>query len=337
MEKKTPLTSAEIAMLWTAYMNDSMSKCVLGYMITHASEAEIGAALQLAIDLSTSHLQYLEPLFKEEKMAVPNGFGGGDVNPDAPSLFSDTFCLAYINHMAKAGMLAYSGMLAMCARNDIRKFFTEGLAETASLYNMTTNLMLEKGIYIRAPYISYPHETDYVDTKKYLSGLNPFATKRPLNAVEISHLTLNIQTNSIGLQIAAAFAQTARLKEVQEFMLRGKEISQKHVGIFTKTLLESNIQAVGSPNIAVYDTTKQIFSDKLMMFHMSLLSATGSGNYATAGVASQRTDVAASYQRLAVEIALYAKSGADIMIKHGWLEQPPGTTDRDALAKKGTP
>jgi hypothetical protein len=337
MEKNTPLTSAEIAMLWTTYMNDSMSICVIGYMKKHVAEDDIGTELQFAFDLSTSHLEYLVQLFGKEEMAVPNGFSSSDVNPDAPKLFSDTFCLAYINHMAKAGMLAYSGMLSMSTRSDIRKFFTEGLAETAALYNKTTTLMLEKGIYIRAPYISYPHETDYVDTKKYLSGLNPFVTKRPLNAVEISHLFMNIQTNSIGLQVTAAFAQSARLKEVQEFMLRGKEISQKHVSIFTKTLLDSNIQAVGSPNIAIYDTTMQVFSDKLMMFHMALLSSTGSGNYATAAAASQRSDVAANYERLAVEIALFAKSGADIMIQHGWLEQPPGTTDRDALAKKGTP
>ena len=32
-EHQTQLTSAEIALIWTAYMNDSMSKCMLGYFL----------------------------------------------------------------------------------------------------------------------------------------------------------------------------------------------------------------------------------------------------------------------------------------------------------------
>lgn len=70
------------------------------------------------------------------------------------------------------------------------------------------------------------------------------------------------------------------------------------------------------------------------MFHMSLLTAEGIGNYATASAASQRSDLAMNYERLSFEVAQYAKSGADIMIKNGWLEQPPGTKDKVQLAKK---
>jgi hypothetical protein len=33
------------------------------------------------------------------------------------------------------------------------------------------------------------------------------------------------------------------------------------------------------------------------------------------------------------EIALYAEDGANIMIKHGWLEEPPQMQDRNQLTK----
>lgn len=33
-ENHTKLTPAEIACIWTGHMNDSMSKCVLGYFLT---------------------------------------------------------------------------------------------------------------------------------------------------------------------------------------------------------------------------------------------------------------------------------------------------------------
>ena len=99
-------------------------------------------------------------------------------------------------------------------------------------------------------------------------------------------------------------------------------------------LLDDNIEAPNLPDVAISNSTSQTFSDKLLMFHMSLLSASGTGNYATAAAASQRMDLAVNYERLSVEIAQYAKSGADIMIKNNWMEQPPGTKDRTELAKK---
>jgi hypothetical protein len=327
------LTAAEIAVLWTAYLNDSMSKSVLSFMLNYIEDPEIKTGVQYAYDISDNHLNILEALFQKEQYAQPNAFTEKDVNMSAPRLYSDTFCLTYVNHMAKAGMLAFSGFLSMSVRSDIRNYFSKGLNEICNLYNNTIEIAISKGFYISPPIISVPKETDYIDSKKYLGGLNPFSNKRPLNAIEISHLFMNIQTNSIGSKIALSFAQTSPTKEVQEFMLRGKDISNKHIKLFTSVLVESDISAPGSPDLCISESTTQTFSDKLIMFHMSLLSAAGTGNYAAAAAASQRSDLAINYERLSFEIAEYAKSGADIMIQNSWLEQPPGTKDREKLAK----
>ncbi|WP_188456904.1 DUF3231 family protein [Virgibacillus oceani] len=330
----THLTSSEIASLWTAYMNDSMSRLVLNFMLKYMEDPEIKSVVQTAYDISVTHLEELEHIFDKESFAIPNGFSDRDVNMDAPWLFSDIFCLTYVNQMAKVGMLGYSGFLAMCAREDIRKYFTQGLSLTAELYNQSADTALAKGIFSRHPYIEVPKETDYVNDKSYFNGLNPFSEKRPLNTVEISHLYMNILTNSMGIKLCLAFAQTSPAKEIQEYMLRGKEISQKHIKIFSQTLLDNDIQTPRLPDISVSESTTQTFSDKLLMFHMSLIASAGIGNYAAAGSASQRTDLVVNYERLSFETAKYAKKGADIMINNGWLEQPPGTKDRNKLARK---
>lgn len=136
-------------------------------------------------------------------------------------------------------------------------------------------------------------------------------------------------TNALGIKLCLAFAQTSPLKEIQDFMLRGKEISQKHIKIFADILLKDDIETPQLPDAAVSNSTTQTFSDKLMMFHMTLLTAAGIGNYATAGAASQRSDLILNYERLSVEVTRLAKSGSDIMIQHSWLEQPPGTKNRE--------
>lgn len=332
-EKKIRLTSGEIASLWTSFMNDSMSKCVLGYMLKHIEDPDIKPAIQLSYDISSSHLEQLVSIFEKEQYAIPNGFTEQDVNINAPWLFTDTFCLTYVNHMAKVGMLGYGGFVAMSYREDVCNYFSLGLNEITNLYNQSLKIALLKGINGRHPYIEVPKETDYVDSKKYYSGLNPFSDKRPLNAIEISYLYMNILTNSMGVKLSLAFAQTSPSKDVQDFMLRAKEISQKHIKIFVDTLLKGDIEAPQVPDVAVSDSTTQTFSDKLLMFHMSLISAAGIGNYATASAASQRLDLAFNYERLSLEVTRLAKSGADIMIANNWLEQPPGTKDREKLAR----
>lgn len=328
------LTSSEIASVWTAYMNDSMSYCILTYMVNHIQDEDILPVMQFAFDLSSQHIDFLHNFFVTEQYAVPNGFNEKDVNTNAPWLFTDTFCLTYVTQMAKVGLLAYSGFIAMSVREDIRTYFTEGLTQTSKLYNQATAVAVQKGIVARHPYIEVPKETDYVDKKSYLSGLNPFNSKRPLNAVEISHLYMNTLTNNMGVKLCLAFAQTSPSKEVQQFMLRGKDISQKHIQIFNKILLDDDIETPNLPDLAISNSTTPTFSDKLLMFHMSLLSASGIGNYATAAAASQRSDLSINYERLSLEISKFAKSGVDIMLKHEWLEQPPGTKDRERLARK---
>lgn len=332
-ENKIYLTASEIGALWTEYMNDCMSKQILGFMLKSIEDAEIKEDVQYAYDLSAKHIETLESIFESENFAIPDGFNEQDVNMDAPWLFTDTFCITYVNHMARVGMIAYSGFVAVSYRDDIVSHYSEGLTAVNNLYKQSLTTALRKGINARHPYIEVPKEIDFVDSKKYLSGLNPFNEKRPLNAVEISHLYLNIMTNSLGFKLCLAFAQTSPSKEVQDFMLRGKEVSQKHNKLFADVLLKNDLESPHMPDVGISDSTTQTFSDKLMMFHMSLLMSTGIGNYAAAASASQRSDLTLNYERLSFEVSRLAKSGADIMIKNNYLEQPPGTQNREKLAR----
>lgn len=335
-EHHTQLTSAEIASIWTAYMNDSMSKCVLSYFFKIVEDKDIRPITELANNLSTTHLEKLIQIFQDENLPLPTGFTNEDVNLNAPRLYTDSFILQYIAHMAKVGMIAYSGFISMCARKDLKTYFMAGLQETSDLFDKSTDVLLSKGLYIRSPYIPYPTKTDYVDSKKYLSGYSLFSKQRPLNAIEISHLYMNNLTNHIGSKLSLSFAQISPNEKIQKWMLRGRDISQKHMKIFTSTLLSNDIQSPISSDVSITNSTTPPFSDKLAMYHMGLLSAAGTGNYAMSAAASQRTDLVLNYERLSLEVAQYAKDGADIMIRNEWMEQPPTTVDKEQLTKKKT-
>jgi len=332
-EQNINLTSSEIGSLWTGYMQDSLSKQLLAFMMQYIVDPDIKSVVQHSYNLSSTHLETLESIFEAEQYAVPNGFTEHDVNMNAPWLFTDLFCLTYVNHMARIGMPSHSEMAAVSYRKDIRNYFLQCLSEVSNLYDQSLEISLVKGVSPRHPYMEVPKETDYIDSKKYMSGLNPFSEKRPLNAIEISHLYFSVISHTIGTKLCLAFAQTSSSKEIQDFMLRAKEITQKHRKLFEDNLLEDNIEKPNLPDINISDSTTQTFSDKAMMFQASLLAATGMGSYGMAAAASQRSDLAMNYSRLSMEISRLAKSGADIMIKHNWLEQPPGVKDKEKLAR----
>ncbi|MFJ8234283.1 DUF3231 family protein [Ureibacillus sp. NPDC094379] len=327
------LTASEIASLWTTYLNVSMVKQIVGYLLKHLQDSDIKPLMQTAYDVATRHLEELESIFEKEHFAKPNGFSEEDVNMDAPYLFTDIFSLNYLSHMARVAMATYSGFLGISYKKEIRDSYTLALSKVTQIFNQAQDIALAKGITSRPPYIEVPQETDYVDSKKYFSGLNPFSEKRPLNAIEITHLYMNVVNNVIGAKLSIAFAQTSPTKEVQEFMVRANEIAEKHIKVFTDIMMKEEIITPNTPDVSLSNSTTKTFSDRLMMFQMALLSATGIGNYAASASVSQRSDLAMNYERLSAEIAKLAKSGADLMIQNEWMEQPPGIKDRGKLIK----
>jgi len=332
-DKKVNLTSAEIGTLWSSYQSYNMQFYILQFMLKYIEDQDIHSVVKYGYDISAKNLEKLQVVLEQEEFVEPVGFSEDDVHMNAPWLFTDMFCLTYVNFMAKVGLATYSAALTMCNRKDIREYFTTAVKETGELFNQSMDIALNKGISARHPYIEVPKETDFVDSKNYYNGLNPFSEKRPLNAIEMSHLYANVLSNAVGMKLCLAFAQTSPSKEVQEYMLRLKEVSKKHSKIFTDKLLKEDIEVPQLPDVGVSGSTTQTFSDKMIMFQMTIVISTGIGNYATAAAASQRTDLAVDYERLSLEVARLAKTGSDIMIKHNWLEQPPGTFNRDQLAK----
>ena len=59
----------------------------------------------------------------------------------------------------------------------------------------------------------------------------------------------------------------------------------------------------------VLNTTESIFSDKLIMFHVSAMVSAGIGNYGMALAASLRRDLGLQYMSMIPEVVLYAEMG----------------------------
>ncbi len=329
-EHHPQLTSAEMGSLWSQYMSDSMAICVLSYFLEITEDHETKNLVAYALSLSLKHVKRIKETFIKENFPIPYGFTQDDVKLDAPRLFSDSFILQYIKNMAVLGMAAAGVATGLTTRTDVNEFFTEYSASATELNNRAKDLLLLKGIYVRPPYIPNPNHVDFVEKQNFLTGF--FGDRRPLNAIEITHLFNNTQTNIIGRALLIGFTQVAQSKEVREVLMRGVEMAKKHVDIFSTVLIDENIPAAMTWDYGATDTTVPPFSDKLILFHTTALIAAGIGNYGAAMAASPRRDLGSHYYRLFLEITQYAEDCANLMIKNGWLEQPPLAPNYKALS-----
>lgn len=331
MEDKTNirLTAAEMSSLWTQYINDTLAVCVNSYFLKKVEDEEARPIVEWTLDTAKENISIMQELFRREDFPIPIGFTEQDVNIQAPRLFSDTFFLMYLRHMSTLALSASSMSLRLATRPDVVSFHKRVLNKGVDLQDKTRDLMLKQGTYIRPPYISTPDKVDFVEKQHFLAGF--FGKRRSLTSVEISHLFFNIETNSVGKALITGFAQTAQNDEVKQFFSRGKQLSKKYVETFGNFLMKEDLPVPMGWDSAVLDTTTNIFSDKLMMYHVSAMIAAGIGNFGISLAASPRRDLGLKYASLIPEISLYAEDGANIMIKHGWMEEPPQTDDRNQL------
>jgi hypothetical protein len=331
--KQIGLTAGEIGQLWLQYLNDSSSMCVLTFFLEKVEDMEIKPILEFALELSKSHIQKITAILTEEKNIVPYGFSiKEDVDLTAPRLYSDSFVLNFLNQMSKVGLTTYSGSVGTSVRSDIKSYYMDCLTETMQLYDKSTELLLSKGLFIRSPSLPNLEEVQFV--KKQWFMLDVFGERRPLVAAEVENLFANLQRNALGVAALTGFSQVAKDKDVKQFFLKGLEIGNKHIKLFRGKLEESKLPAPMGWDSEITDSTSHTFSDKLMMFFTSGLISLSIGYYGTAVSQSPRGDICAMYNRLSMEVQMYSEDGANIMIKNGWLEQPPMAFDRDELIRK---
>ncbi|MGP4108638.1 DUF3231 family protein [Virgibacillus sp. L01] len=326
MTTQANLTSSEIANLWSAYNDNSATIIKMKYVLAIMEDNEIRPIIEKTLQFAEQNIVQIKQIYQKEDHAIPKGFTDADVDLTAPRLFADSFFLVFLQNKSTMNLTSYTMGLTHSTRSDIRDFFTQCIDTSEQIYNETTDLLLSKGIYARSPFIPIPKTADTVEKQNFLTGW--LGNRRPLTAIEIDQLFFNIQRNAVGHALLIGFSQVAKAKEVREYMRRGADIAEKHIKVLNSVLTEEDLPAsmIWSSNIE--ETTVSPFSDKLLMFEVSGTTQAGVGYYGQSLAAAQRRDLGSHYMRVLTETLEYGEDGANITIKHAWLEEPPQAVDR---------
>ena len=210
------LTAPEIANLWSQYQGDTLAICVYKYMLQIVEDESIRPILVSSLKLAESHIPKIKAYFSQEKFPIPHGFTEDDVDLTAPRLFSDEFCLTYTYLMTVNGLMGYSAAITTNMRRDIRDYFVQCQMDTLELFNTSLDLLMDKGIVSRAPFINPTENYEFIEKKSFIQGF--FRGSRPLNCTEISNIYWVYKKIQTSKSITIAFAQVAKSLEVKKFL-----------------------------------------------------------------------------------------------------------------------
>jgi hypothetical protein len=180
--------------------------------------------------------------------------------------------------------------------------------------------------------IPSPEKVDFVERQGFLTGW--FGEQRTLLGTEIAHIYLNLTNNALGKALLMGFAQVAQSEKVRSHMKRGYQLAAKQIEILQSIMNKEHLLSPMTWDTDVMDSTDPPFSDKLMMYHTSVLSAAGIANYGGGMSISLRRDLFTLYTRLMAETGQFAEDGVNLMIDYGWLEEQPQADNREVLSQK---
>ncbi|SHH14393.1 DUF3231 family protein [Desulfosporosinus lacus] len=324
-------TSSEIASLWVSYFAESQSICFLKSFVANSKDPDIHSVLQLALDVSSQRVKNMKDIYSSINHPIPEAFSDKDVDVNARQLFAESFTLSYTRLMHRFVLIDYANALTISSRPDFRNYFFECIDKSQEIVQKATDILLAKGLSIKHPHIVIPDRVDFVHDKKYF-GTNIgmlIGDKRPLNALEISHIFSTMETKKLLRILNIGLKQVAKSEKVKDYLDEALRIGDKQLKVLGSLLADVDIPHPSVADILITGSKESPISDKLILSHVSVVTAFIIVEYGFALIHSARIDLGAIFGDFITELLRFAKNGADLMIEAGWLERIPETINHE--------
>lgn len=324
------LTSAELGSIWETYVNDTIVECVMTHFLETAEDPDARSLIEMTLETARSHLETIGAVFVKENLPTPEGFKiEKHVQKGALRLFTDTFYLDYIYNMSKVAMGSHTYGMGMAARTDIIDIFRSFQQDAGRILVKTREVMLQKGIFVRPPYIDYPEKQELIEDQGFLAGY--FSRNRPLLAGEVAHLFAVGINNEIGRVSMLGFAQVAKEEELRGYFKRGIKMCNSIMNDVRDFMEDNYLPTPSLWDEKVTGSKTAPFSDHLMLAMAAALSAISIGIYGTALSMSSRRDLGTFYSNCIMKAGAYGEDGMNLIIERRWAEKPPQTLNRKKL------
>ena len=332
-QAKIKISSSELGTLWMTYASISAKLMLFDLFKSKTIDKDAKDILSSFITDIQNIKSDITNIFNNEGVAIPMAFSEQDLLREAPPLFDDIFNIMFLRQMMKIRLGTSAVFIAISYMKETHDIFKVASDIADKYYVITTNYLLGKGVLAKPPSVTMPKHVEFIEDKNYISGFNFLSDKRSLNTIEVGYINEAIENNILGMQLMTGFAQVATESDVKKYFIEGKELSKKFITQLSSILLQSDIQPPSTWAGKATDSIKSPFSDKLMMFFISLISSSALGFNALGTSFSMRSDLHIKLALIVKDTFSYSKKGGKILIKHKWMEEPPQMEDRNQLTK----
>ncbi|MGG7619339.1 DUF3231 family protein [Bacillus coreaensis] len=319
--KNNHLPSSELANLWKVYMIENLLIPYKLPMINTCQDEKIKSILLFALDISKKATEKIRKVYQLESHPLPTGFTKEDVNTEAPALFTDNFYLLYIHEMGKLGFRLIPQAVESTESKDVLDILYSIITDYKVLYERTSQLLFEKKLFPQSPKLPIPKATDIINDQSYLTGW--LGSKRPLNAEEILKIHSTAHRNALSKALLTGFSKVVKDPDVKKYIERGIKNTNQILGEIQQLLINENLNLTTTYDEEVLNSTISPYSDKLILVHVAQMGAGSIGIYGSDLASVFRRDIGMKYIKFISEALLYSEDGMNLLIKKGWLEEPP--------------
>jgi hypothetical protein len=323
------LSAAEMGRLWEMYLYNSGAKCQLQYFVTKAQDPEIRGVLEYALQTMTTRLNKITQMFNTVGFPIPHGFTDEDVEQNAKRLFSDTFMLNHIRGLVNFELVESLIGLTRAIRADVKEYYNACNDESQDLLKRADEVLLRKGIFAKPPYIPVPDRVEYVYQDTFFGGL--IGDKRPINALEVTHVYTRLQTKMLERALILGFSQVVQSQKVKKLLSKGKQMLDEHIDGWSKLLQDEDLPLPMTWEHEISNSSESPFSDKHIMFNILTMMRNSVTLQGISLANCIRADIVTAFAGSIVKLQAYSKDILDLMINSGWLEKIPQTTDRKEI------
>ncbi|WP_100404682.1 DUF3231 family protein [Bacillus solitudinis] len=315
------LTPSEITNLWNSYLTNTMTQWVTRYFIAKTQDEELHTILEYAEEIAVTEVNKAKTFLEEANHPLPQKFDKEDVDVNSPAVCTDNFSLFIKYNLTQIASIGYSLSLNTSTRKDIRSFYQECIKNSVELYNRLADLMVKKGLHHPEIHISTPNLAEKVRKQSFLAGW--IGEIRPINSAEIGQLVYNFKSTEFQKTFLKIFAHITSSNELKNHFERGAVIYKKHLDIYQSILTENDLPQLPTWESEMIDTNISPFSDRIMLYKISLLTAETASRYGMSLATVQRRDLATHYTRLIAEVLKYGEDSLNLMIDFGFMDQIP--------------
>lgn len=313
------LNASEISNLLTSYLTNTMASVITADLLKKAESDGMREMLELGVKIADEEVKGAEYFLKGDNRALAEPFTERDILRTESKYWSDHYVVLLKYKMGQDAMNLYNLCYSTAINPEVKAFYKKLLNGTIELMDMLNELYIKLGLH--KPLILIP-KNETVEKVNEQSFLGFFHKNRPLSAPEIFQLTNNYLSTEVFRELLRSCCQTNTI-ELKEHFERGKKICTKHLKTIQEKLEKDEIPHLPTWEFEVDTEGKAPFSDRLMLFKVSLIAGAAGGRFGVSASATLRKDLGISFFKMMGEILLFAEDTGNLLIKYKMLDQPP--------------